>query len=310
MSQIAVWVCNVPHALPKNTLVDVLAKLAGGDFVAPTNVIMTHRGAVRDNLDSWAMLHFATPSAAEQAVFLLNGFYSEQLGKRLVARVPNSMTTDNYAMAAFRRAEIAVANADAANAAAAESVAVAMDYKPRRRQEAAASKASSPTTLRPLPQPPGWPAGPDSAWGGPPRESLGETGEQEGSRESSSTSVRTWRPPPAKIVDERSSSSTWRPPLKKPRPPSTPPPRPPSTPPPQHMLTSNSVAVDVDTMSSVAAGVPTMSSVAADVPTISSVAAAEVPTMSSVADASVPMMPLVVRLPRPRLWHGFRLRKL
>ena len=277
--------------------------------MAPTKVIMTHRGAVRDNLDSWAMLHFATPSAAEQAVFLLNGFYSEQLGKRLVARVPNSMTTDNYAMAAFRRAEIAVANADAANAAAAESVAVAMDYEHRRRQEAAASKASSPTTLRPLPQPPWWPAGPDSAWGGPPRESLGETGKQGGSRESSSTSLRTWRPPPAKIVDESSSSSTWRPPLKKPRPPSTPPPRPPSTPPPQHVLTS-SVAADVDTMSSVAAGVPTMSSVAADVPTISSVAAAEVPTMSSVADASVLMMPLVVRLPRPRLWHWFRPRRL
>ena len=97
-SQIAVWVGNVPHALPKKTLVEVLARLAGGDFVEPTKVIMTHRGAVQDNLDSWAMRHFAIRSAAEQAAFLLNGYYSEQLSKRLLARVANSMTTDNYAM--------------------------------------------------------------------------------------------------------------------------------------------------------------------------------------------------------------------
>ena len=104
-SQIAVWVGNVPHALSKKTLVEVLARLAGGDFVEPTKVIMTHRGAVQDNLDSWAKLHFAIRSAAEQAAFLLNGYYSQQLGKRLVARVANSMTTSRNRDSKSRRCE-------------------------------------------------------------------------------------------------------------------------------------------------------------------------------------------------------------
>ncbi len=83
------------------------------------------------------MLHFATREAAEQAVFLLNGCYSEQLGRRLL----------------LRRAELATARAIAANKAASEAVAVAvaMGLESLRLQEQAAPKPRSPTTLRPPP---------------------------------------------------------------------------------------------------------------------------------------------------------------
>ena len=94
---IAVWVGNVPHALPKRALVEVLASLAGSNFVPPANVVMTHRSTFRDSEYSHAMMYFWNQSAAELAVSLLNNYYSEHLGTRLLARLAQPGTAETKA---------------------------------------------------------------------------------------------------------------------------------------------------------------------------------------------------------------------
>ena len=132
---IAVWVGNVPHALPKRALVEVLASLAGSNFVPPANVVMTHRGTFVDSEYSHAMMYFWNQSAAELAVSLLNNYYSEHLGTRLLARLAQPGTAETKAKAALVQAEHATSRAIAANKAAADAVANAMQLERLRLQE-------------------------------------------------------------------------------------------------------------------------------------------------------------------------------